>query len=115
MLIRSCEGRCVGIVGGIVRDALSQGDLELPPEVTPEDLVFGLWSMSFGAFTIIATSDSLTNLGIKDPPAAVRLNIAMILDGYGWRPLSSDHDYNATRQRIAHEVFSHELQQRAAG
>jgi len=47
--MQHCEGRCMQIVSGVVRDGLAHGDLELPAERSPEDLVFGLWSLNFGA------------------------------------------------------------------
>jgi hypothetical protein len=28
-----------------------------------------------------------------------------MLDGYGWRPLSSEWNYKATRQRVHQEAF----------
>jgi len=109
-LMRMCEFRCMGIVGGIVRDAIASGDLELPDDVNVEELVFGMWSLSFGAFSIIATSDSLSELGIRDSFDSVRLNISHMLDGYGWKPLSKDHDYLAVIARVQEEVFSDESQ-----
>ncbi|MEZ6119082.1 MAG: TetR/AcrR family transcriptional regulator [Pirellulaceae bacterium] len=65
--MRSCESRCMGIVAGIVRDAIARNDIRLPAEMTPEDLVFGLWSLTYGAHTIIKTTDSLSELGIAKP------------------------------------------------
>jgi len=107
-LMRSCEMRCIGIVGGIVRDAIAQQDLQLPDHVTPEDLVFGLWALNFGAFTIISTSEPLAALGIGEPVGVIRHCFAMQMDGFGWRPLSSEHDYAPVYQRVAKEVFGGE-------
>ena len=109
MVMRSCESRCMGIVGGVVRDAVSRGDLTLPDDVAPEDLVFGLWSMSYGTFSIITTSDELVDLGIKDPFTAYRNNIYRMLDGFGWQPLSTEYDYLQTLARIQEEVFPDEF------
>ena len=67
MVMRSSEARCIGIVTGVIRDAIARGDLKLSEGDRPEDLVFGLWSLSFGAYSIIATSDSLVDLGIRGP------------------------------------------------
>ncbi|RIK82637.1 MAG: TetR family transcriptional regulator [Planctomycetota bacterium] len=106
-----CESQCVGCVSGIVRDAIAQGDLTLPEGVTPEQLVFGLWSMSFGAQTILASSTSLVDIGIGDPHRALAQNQARLLDGYGWRPLSSEFDYEALSERIAREYFAKETEQ----
>jgi AcrR family transcriptional regulator len=108
-LMRSCEGRCMSIVGGVIRDAIAHGDLELPEGTTPEHVVFGLWSFSYGAFSTIATSDNLVQLGIADPYTAHWLNITKMIDGFGWRPLSTEYDYEQTRERIADEVFSDEF------
>lgn len=109
--MRSCEQHCVGTVSGVVRDAIAAGDLVLPDDVAPEDLVFGLWSINFGAFSILSTSTSLADIGIKDPVEALRTDISMMLDGYGWKPLSTQYDYDATLKRIEREVFSHEFAQ----
>lgn len=114
LVMRSCESRCMGVVGGVVRDAVAQRDLELPEHVSPEDLVFGLWSISFGAFSIITASDQLVELGIQDPFAAYRANVAGLLDGFGWKPLSQDYDYDGTLIRIQNEVFSDEFRAIAA-
>ncbi len=110
MILRSCETRCLGIVAGIVRDAISQADLTLPPESTPEDLVFGLWSLAYGAYSLIAENSYLMDLGIRDPFYAVRENQTLLIDGYHWQPLSREYDYDAVYLRIEKELFSDEFQ-----
>ena len=56
---------------GIARDAIASGDLELPEGIEPEVLTFGLWSMSFGTYAIMAAEgDMLPHLGVKNPHAA---------------------------------------------
>lgn len=107
-IMRSCESRCIGIVSGIIRDAVAQGDLTLPEGLAAEDMVFGLWAMTFGGYSIIATSNSLAEIGIREPFEAIHHNITRVLDGYGWRPLASEHDYQATQARIAEELFRDE-------
>ena len=102
----SCESRCMQIVGGVVRDGLAHDDLILPAGRTVEDLVFGLWSLNLGAYTIITSSDSLEQNGIADPIAALRQNQNLMLDGYHWRPLSSEHDYTETMDQVKREVFA---------
>ena len=103
-IMRNSETNCVGIVGGVVRDAIAQGDLSLPAEVSPEDVVFGLWSTNFGAFTLLSTSNSLVDLGIEDPVVAVRTCMNRMLDGFGWRTLSSEHDDGSVNRRGMNEV-----------
>jgi AcrR family transcriptional regulator len=109
-VMRACESRCIGIVSGIIRDGVAQGDLTLPDGLTPEDMVFGLWAMTFGGYSIIATSKSLDEVGIREPFEAINHNITRVLDGYGWRPLSTEHDYQAVHVRIAEEIFRDETE-----
>ncbi len=108
---QASEGRCISIASGVVRDAISQGDLELPPDFSPEELMFGLWTMSFGVFTMATSADFLEGLeaiGIPAPFATLWRNSAALLDGYNWRPLSSEWDYMKTRERIQQEIFPDE-------
>ena len=109
-----CEARCMEMVAGVVREGIAAGHLTLENRAQPEDLVFGLWSQTFGAYSIIATSDSLPELGIADPYSAVRTAIRMVLDGYHWQPLSTDYDDVALYERIHSEVFPDECKAVAA-
>lgn len=104
-VMHECEGRCMQIVSGVVRDGVGCGDLRLPDERTPEDLVFGLWSLNFGAYTILTSSESLTDNGIADPLAALRHNQSQMLDGYQWRPLSDQVDYMGLMDRVRRQGF----------
>jgi hypothetical protein len=101
----------MGIVSGIVRDGISQGHLELPQDCVPEDLVFGLWSQTYGAHSIIATGGALEELGIRDPFGAVRRSIHKCLDGFDWQPLSSDYDYEGLAEKLRGELFAEETRQ----
>lgn len=110
-VMSNCEHRCIGVVGGIVRDGIASSDLNLGESATPEDIVFGLWSLAFGGYSIIATSNSLTDLGILNPFETLRRNYNRFLDGIQWNPLSSEVDYDAVFERVCEEVFGNELQQ----
>ncbi len=105
------ESQCMAIVAGIVRDGIAHGDLTLPDQFSPEDLVFCLWSVTFGAYSIIATSDGLEAHGVLDPWYAVRLNINRTLDGFQWEPLSTEFDYLAQFEQLIHDVFPEEQRQ----
>lgn len=100
-----CEARCPAIVGGIVHDAVAAGDLVLPKDVGPEQVVFGLWSMYFGGLFLVSSDIDLKARGFDAPLDALRRGSGAMLDGLGWRPLSSELDYDATRKRIAKEVL----------
>ncbi len=108
-VVKSCQVQCVGIVAGVVRDGIANGHVDLPEEHSPESLVFGLWSMTEGAYSILATSDSMEALGITQPFMAIRNNIHRMLDGYNWTPLSTEHDFAAEMEQIVRQVFPAEF------
>lgn len=104
-VIQGCEIQCMSVVTGIVRDAISRRELKLN-KVSPEELVFGLWSLTSGGYSIIAKSESLSLLGLPEPYKTVRRHANGLLDGYGWKPLTKDFDFDAIRHEVRKQVFS---------
>lgn len=104
-IISECEIQCVIMIGGVVRDAIESGDLILTDDLTPEDIVFGLWALTSGAYSIIVTSQTLTHLITNDPYETVRCHMARLLDGYGWKPLSANYNRNELLEDIRAKVF----------
>jgi AcrR family transcriptional regulator len=102
-VLRNCEGRCMHVVAGVVRDGVACGDLQLRTNQTAEDIVFGLWSLVYGGLLIEATSPSLTSVGINHPRQAIRLNCNAMLDGIGWMPLYKRDQY----ERLTHKIEKH--------
>lgn len=107
--LKSCEQSCISIGGGLIRDAIAQGDLTLPRDTGPETLIFALWSLSFGGQALVATDTPLAGLGIDTPYEAISRNCHAIMDGYQWKPLFHEWDYQAVRQRICEQVFAKEM------
>ena len=105
-VIQGCEMQCMSIVAGIVRDAVAHDDLTLPKNVTAEHIVFGLWSLTSGAYSIILKSQSLAQLGLDDPFSLVRKHIGTFLDGLNWHPLTSEFDMEKLLKKIQHQVFA---------
>ncbi|MCB9856687.1 MAG: TetR/AcrR family transcriptional regulator [Phycisphaerales bacterium] len=103
--MREVEGRCVDTVCGIAQDAVTCGDLVMPANWNIYDMIYGLYGMSYGCRAAIKNCTALHELMSPDDRAALRRNQEALLDGWGWRPLSSDWDYEATRKRAAAEAF----------
>ena len=106
--IHSLEVLCMAIVSGIVRDAVSNEDLFLAPGSTPEKLVFGFWAISSGGFAIATRAGSLPHLGIDNPFELVHDHTAVLMDGLGWAPLSSEYEADQINQKIHREVLNDE-------
>ncbi|MFK7818390.1 MAG: TetR/AcrR family transcriptional regulator [Planctomycetaceae bacterium] len=102
-VMHASVGRCLAIVSGIVRDGIAQGQLTLPDDLVPEDLVFGLWSQTLSA-DLTVTRDGFEAHGVCDPHHTLRQNINRLLDGYGWTPLSTEHDYIGFYERLLAET-----------
>ena len=103
-----CEQENMGIVSGVVRDGLAAGDLEGVPGISPEEIVFGIWTGAFGAFVLMGSDTPLPALGIQHPMKAVKVSMHALLDGFGWRPYSSEWDYQKTTERVHKEIFFNE-------
>ena len=108
------ERRIIGVVVRAIQDGLSSGDLVLPPECSPMDVVFGLWSSSYGGLLLQTYDIDFDEIGLPDPNASMRKIFQFMLDGMGWKPQSVNHDYVAVIERIKAEVFADECAQLAA-
>ena len=97
-LVRQCEHRVMAIVAGVVRDAVASGDLDLPQELTPEELVFGFWSLMFGSQILVATSPAMSEIGVSDPMRTIRYHAWSLMNAYHWKPFSS---FEETQQQLA--------------
>jgi AcrR family transcriptional regulator len=111
--LRRCAHRSFGLVTGIVRDAIAQGDLVLPDGITPEHVAFALRALTDGAYSTTMGWVPARELGIPQPIEAVKSVSLVLCDGYGWRPLSTEWDYAATRRRVWEEVFPGEVRKTA--
>lgn len=87
----------------VARDAVDKGDLALSLGITIEETVFGMNAMSQGIFHRIGSPPPLP--GVGDPRPVLRRMGGRLLDGLGWRPLSTEWDYRATMARVYAEVF----------
>lgn len=103
--LQRCGLRSVSVMVGIVHDAIAQGDLVLPPNHSAEDIIYNLWLLGEGGKAAPHTWLPPQELGIDFPFASVLRTGSMLADGYRWRPLSGDHDYGDTIERVWREVY----------
>jgi len=86
----------------IINQAISCGELTLPGRMTVDDMCFGLWSASFGLLVLDYTRDVVGGLDLSPSDELMFAQMSCLLDGYQWRPLSSERDYLPT-YRAAHQ------------
>jgi len=98
--MQATQSRSVAAWGGIIRDAVAQGDLVLAKGSKPETLSFSLWALMFGSFMLAELHRPEGVLGVKDPTDVIRASCTATLDGLGWRPTSKEVDYAEVSRRI---------------
>lgn len=109
-------GLCFQSLVGVVQRAIDESDLTLAGGVQPPDIVLGLWGLNYGIYTIMHTEQLLlAENGVVTPFNTVRESCHRLLDGYGWRPLSTEWDYEQSYCRILREVFAEESLQAGLG
>jgi AcrR family transcriptional regulator len=99
-LIRECEGKCVGLVASIVRDAVAIGDLELREGLTAEEMIFGFWAINYGSQVLTATSPSLAAVGIVNPVKAIRHHCYTLMSGNFWSPTMNFREHSDLTDRF---------------
>jgi len=103
-IIRECESACMQIVADLVRESLAQQDLPNLDHLSAEEMVFGLWAITFGSQILTASSPSLQALGIMDPIRSTRIHCCRLLNGYGWQPIQTVDEYLETVEALWREL-----------
>ena len=111
--LEACTFRCFGVATGIARDAIASGHLTLREDQSVEQLCVGLWHLYTGAFLMRDLEHFMAEPIVEDPMPTLMANAQVFLDGFGWAPLSTEHDATAARLRVLTEVFPDEA--RSAG
>jgi len=106
--VRRCETRLNSLLMAVIHEAIRAGDLTLVQSHGPEELAFILWALAFGTRALADTTVAAQN---RKGPRMNQDVIDMLLDSLGWRPLSNEWDYEATRERIRTETFMDEWAQ----
>ena len=101
----TAELKCVSIVTGIVRDGIASGNLKLSKGVSADRIVFALWSMTYGGYSIMDSTETMDSMGIEDGFQEVRDSNNLLLDQFGWKPFSSKTDYDEVFEQVQQEIF----------
>jgi len=106
-----CDTELLGIGIGILEEARNNGDLVLAPHINMHQIAFGSWAIAFGTIAL------LSNM-IEPCPIASGLildkeyfnNVNVMLDGHGLKPLSSEHNPQASIRKILETAFTPEVE-----
>lgn len=88
------------ILLGVIQEAVDKGDLTLPDDKAARGLCFTFWAMVDGCFSATMGGAPLEEVGLGEPMAAVMRSAHYLMDGYGWRPLYNEWDYEETARKV---------------
>lgn len=108
-LLDSLEAKINSFSDQMFRNAIANGDLELPPHLSIETLYFSNWAMSFGTNALMMTAPESKLVNSLNPNTLLLQNISILMDGMNWKPLSKDWDYQKTWQRVETEIFAEDV------
>jgi len=106
--MKAIEFRNQKLLASVIQEAVAQGDLVLSGGTRPAEMAFTLWSIVVGGYVTIIREIPLSELHIDNPVDVIMHACDVLGDGYGWRPLSTEWDYEATRHEVRRTLFPEE-------
>ena len=110
LLKTTSSAKLMSMFNDEIGNAIKAGDLVLPEGMFYEQVTFAMWSASWGAMALITSKGESKDLGPMMLERESFTNIRLILDGFGWKPLSGEWDYNDTIKRIVNTLFQAEIE-----
>jgi len=107
---RHHESQLMGLMNRQIEKAIDSGDLVLPEGMHIEQVTFAMWSASWGAMALIMSKGDSVKLGPMMLERESFTNSRLLLDGFGWKPLSNEWDYSTSIKNIAKDIFKPEIE-----
>ncbi|MEZ9229866.1 TetR/AcrR family transcriptional regulator [Vibrio amylolyticus] len=107
--LNQLEEVVIGQADQLTNLAVESGDLKFSPGVGSDAIVFANWSVAFGSNALTQNASNSHCISRIQDPYSVLHNANMLLDGLGWKPLSTEWDYRKTWQRVESELYSEEV------
>lgn len=103
--METLEQNAKKIAQSIVQDAINCGDLDKRHQNHISTIVFGFWSMHYGALQLDQSDIPLHELGFSPVVKMLWHNTSILLDGYQWQPLSTASDSEKLFEKISSALF----------
>jgi len=107
--MESLEQKITSITSSIVQEAIDCGDLAKEHQDNINTIVFGCWSMHYGALILDQSDIPLHDLGFNPVVNMLWKNANIYLDGYQWLPLSTTTDTQKLFEKISLALFDGEI------
>jgi len=107
--LETLEHKITKIAHKIVQEAIDCGDLDKKHQQDVSTIVFGCWSMHYGALLLDKSDIPLHDLGFSPVVKMLWKNSNIYLDGYQWQPLSTATDSKKLFDKISSTLFKGEI------
>ena len=104
------EQKTAKIAQDIVQQAIDAGDLDTKYQEKISTIVFGCWSMHYGATLLDQSDIPLNELGFSPVVKMLWSNTNIYLDGCQWLPLSTNMDTDRLFDQISSMLLGDESQ-----
>jgi len=104
------ERFAMGVLVSVVQNGVDEGDLDASAGMGAGELALGLWAVADGCYGLIISGVDLSEIGVSHPYTSLMRYIHLLADSYGWRPLSTEWNYDETLRRVRQQVFPEETQ-----
>ncbi|MCK4834890.1 MAG: TetR/AcrR family transcriptional regulator [Gammaproteobacteria bacterium] len=107
--METLEQKITTIARSIVQEAIDCGDLDKSHQDDVNTIVFGCWSMHYGALLLDQSDIPLQQLGFSPVVNMLWKNANIYLDGYQWQPSSTTIDTDKLFEKISSALFADEI------
>lgn len=108
-LLQERDRECIEWLHEVIEAAIADGDLVLREPWKPGCLAMATFAVAVGTHLGLVHADPIFRDGPLEHPCCLkRESVNMMLDGFGWRPLYTEWDYEATRVRVMETIFPDE-------
>jgi AcrR family transcriptional regulator len=107
--MESLEKQITGIAMNIVNQAIECGDLRTSNHSIADSIVFGCWSMHYGALLLDQSDIPLSDLGFSPTVDILWHNSQKFLDGFNWHLLSTEIDSDDLFNKLCNGLFEEEI------
>ncbi|MFW5432369.1 MAG: TetR/AcrR family transcriptional regulator [Methylophilaceae bacterium] len=95
----------INYIDSCIRLGVSEGNFKIDANIDSIDLAFFLWAVRYGA-TVTASNYKISN---SDLSQKYKLFASYNLDNMGWKPLSSELNYDRVLTEIFNEFYGKEM------
>ncbi|MBX7255954.1 MAG: TetR/AcrR family transcriptional regulator [Candidatus Hydrogenedentes bacterium] len=106
--LKTYDERVFAAMADLIEEAISLKDLALPPRTTVREICFALWALVDGGASARLGGLPLEALGIADSFGAIARGCHYLMDGLGWRPLTTEINYSLVSRQIRDTLLSEE-------